>query len=66
MKAVHKRNVTILALIVFLAVLAIEHKVKSEPNAVAVLQQTPDSKRLLLQCRKGISNMASMGQGRSR
>lgn len=40
MKTVHKRNVTILALIVFLAVLAIEHKVKSEPKAVAVLQQT--------------------------
>ncbi|NQX48058.1 TlpA family protein disulfide reductase [Paenibacillus tritici] len=38
MKAVHKRNLTILALIIFLAVLAIEHKVKSEPSAVAVMQ----------------------------
>lgn len=74
MKAVHKRNVTILALIVFLAALAIEHKMKSEPKAVAVLQQTgnrrlvhrQDSKRLLLQCRRGISNMGSMGRGRSR
>lgn len=42
MKAVHKRNVTILALIVFLAVLAIEHKVKSEPKAVTALQQTAE------------------------
>lgn len=39
MKAVHKRNLTVLALIVFLAVLAIEHRSKAEPKAVAVLQQ---------------------------
>ena len=42
MKAVHKRNLTVLALIVFLAVLAIEHKAKSEPKAVAVMQQTAE------------------------
>jgi thiol-disulfide isomerase/thioredoxin len=38
MKAVHKRNLTVLALIVFLAVLAIEHRSKTEPRAVAVIQ----------------------------
>lgn len=39
MRAVHKRNLTVLALIVFLAVLAIEHRNKTEPSAVAVIQQ---------------------------
>ena len=39
MRAVNKRNVTVVALIVFLAVLAIEHRLKTEPEAVAVIQQ---------------------------
>lgn len=39
MKAVHKRNLTVLALIIFLAILAIDHRSNAEPKAVAVLQQ---------------------------
>lgn len=39
MRAVNKRNATVVALIVFLAVLAIEHWLKTEPESVAVIQQ---------------------------
>lgn len=39
MKAVHKWNFTVLALIIVLAVLAIGHRNNTEPGAVAVLQQ---------------------------
>lgn len=39
MRAVNKRNITVLLLIVFLAFLAIEHKIKPEPESVAVIQQ---------------------------
>ncbi|CAH1190306.1 Thiol-disulfide oxidoreductase ResA [Paenibacillus auburnensis] len=39
MRAVNKRNLTVVALIVFLAVLAIEHRFKTEPETVPVIEQ---------------------------
>jgi thiol-disulfide isomerase/thioredoxin len=39
MRAVNKRNMTVLAVILFLAVLVIERQMKPEPEAVAVIQQ---------------------------
>lgn len=42
MNAVTKRNLTVLALIVFLAILAIEHKYKRQPEAVAAIQQSAE------------------------
>ncbi|MNI29579.1 Thiol-disulfide oxidoreductase ResA [compost metagenome] len=39
MRAVNKRNVAVVALVVLLAVLAIEHLRKKEPESLAVMQQ---------------------------
>ncbi|WP_019911809.1 TlpA family protein disulfide reductase [Paenibacillus sp. HW567] len=39
MKAVNKRNLTVLAVIVFLVFLAVEHRLKPEPEAVPAIQQ---------------------------
>ncbi|MHA6529812.1 TlpA family protein disulfide reductase [Paenibacillus sp. BAC0078] len=43
MKAVNKRNLTVLAVIVFLVFLAVEHRLKPEPEAVPAIQQQPAS-----------------------
>ncbi|MBW4083170.1 TlpA disulfide reductase family protein [Paenibacillus sp. S150] len=39
MKAANKRNVTVMAVIVFLAFLAVEHMAKSDPESVPAIQQ---------------------------
>lgn len=40
MRAVNKRNVTVVALIVILAVLVIAHEFRAEPESVPVVQQS--------------------------
>ncbi len=44
MKAVNKRNITVIAVIVFLAFLAIERTTQSEPEAVPAMEQQGSSK----------------------
>lgn len=42
MKAINKRNITVLAVIVFLVFLAVERTTKSEPEAVPAIQQSAE------------------------
>ncbi|WP_379153748.1 TlpA family protein disulfide reductase [Paenibacillus sp. sgz5001063] len=43
MKAINKRNITVIAVIVFLIFIAAERTMKSEPEAVPVIQQTSET-----------------------